>query len=198
MKRHTILFLALFGAAACGNEFTSFDEDVTESEGEDDGGESGPACVDFGDACTACERTACEASFCECYGNVDCGLYADCTFACADWDWECYQACNTAHPNGISDAVLLNDCAADSCEAECAGYPLIELTPCQQCTYESCETQMNSCLANPACTELVFCINDCFGDTSCQESCYATHPGGVTDMGPVGQCAINSCAAECS
>jgi hypothetical protein len=197
---------------ACGDDFSTFSDDPAEggsggagnaaggaggsTSSTGDGG-SGPMCVDFGDACTACERQACEDTFCECYGNTDCGLYAACTFECEAGDYECYQVCNTQHPAGITDAVLLNDCAADACPTECEGYPLIALTDCERCTYESCESQMNTCLANPDCTDLVFCLQDCGVDMACQNGCYAEFPGGISDATPVGTCAQTNCQSAC-
>lgn len=201
-RKTMMLVLTLVGAAAaCSRgDDAAFDDDAGSGGGgrssTSTGNENG-ACVDFGDPCTACEIEACEASFCACYGNTDCSLYAACTFACPDGDLACFQACNTQYPNAISDAVLLNDCAADACPGECADYPLIELTGCQRCTYESCESAMNTCLANPACTELLFCVDECGADTGCQNACYATYPAGLADATPVGMCAQSQCATAC-
>ncbi|MCA9624231.1 MAG: hypothetical protein KC731_34640, partial [Myxococcales bacterium] len=144
-----------------------------------------------------CELAACEARYCECYGNVDCGLYASCALECMPNDADCLQACNTAHPDGITDAVLLNDCAAKSCPTECAAFPLYDLTPCQICLYESCEPAMNACLAIPDCAALLFCLADCMGDGTCETGCYGTYPGGFDAVVPVGTCSMQSCTAEC-
>jgi hypothetical protein len=200
-----ILIMALAGAAAaCGDEFTEFDNDAV-SDGGAGGATSngtsaeggGPVCVDFGDACSACELSVCEQRFCDCYGNADCGLYASCTFECELWDYDCYQACNTKHPEGITDAVLLNDCAYDACASECSDYPLIELTACERCTYDKCEAQMNTCLANPVCTDLVLCVQACGADTECQNACSATFPTGLGDATPVASCAQSQCSSSC-
>ena len=155
------------------------------------------ACVDFGEPCSACEIVACEDRYCECYGNVDCGLYASCVIDCAPDDAMCLQACNTAYPDGITDAVLLNDCAATSCPQECAAFNLYELDPCESCLYLECETAMNACLAVPECTALLFCLADCGGSMSCQNTCYATYPGGIEPATPVGTCSSQNCAGEC-
>lgn len=160
------------------------------------GSSSGGACVDFGDACTACEVTACEESYCACYGQSDCGLYAQCTFACETDDIDCYQACNAQYPNAITNAVLLNDCAAKACPAECAGYPLIELDACERCSYSRCETTMNACLSKASCTSLLACLAECDG-TACQEQCYAAHPDAGTEGYAVGTCIVQQCGAEC-
>jgi hypothetical protein len=158
----------------------------------------GAACVDFGEPCSACEIEACEDRYCECYGNVDCGLYASCAIDCDPGDAECLQACNTAYPDGITDAVLLNDCAATSCSSECEQFELYELTPCQTCLYEECESAMNDCLAVPDCSALLFCLADCEGSVTCQNTCYATYPNGIEPATPVGTCSSQNCASACA
>ena len=116
---------------------------------------------------------------------------------CAQGDAACLQACNTANPNGITDAVLLNDCAATSCASECADFALYQLTPCQTCLYESCEEAMNTCLAIPDCASLLFCLDECAGDAVCENGCYATYPAGIDPAVPVGTCATTTCGAAC-
>ncbi len=196
----------------CDKEFTQFADEPagtahvggnggSNSGGSNSGGSSsdggGATCVDFGDACSACEVSACEQSFCECYGNADCALYASCVLACDLTDGACLQDCNTQYPDGITDVVLLNDCAANACADECSEYPLLALTDCQQCTYESCEPQMNACLANPDCANVLFCVDECAGDMQCFEGCYAKYPGGLTDAAEVGACNKDNCLSTC-
>jgi hypothetical protein len=160
-------------------------------------GWGGPVCVDAGESCSECELEACEAEYCECYASVECGLYASCIVACPVGDAGCYQTCATAYPDGITGGVLLNHCAATACATPCAAYPLFELTACQLCLYQSCEPAMNACLANPECSALLVCLNGCAGDTECTNGCYATYPGGVDDVTPVGACAQSSCNTPC-
>lgn len=159
---------------------------------------AGPACADLGEACSTCELDACPELYCACHGNADCGLYASCVFACETGDAACLQACNTAHPDGITDAVRLNDCAANACPSACADYPLLKLTPCQRCLYASCEAAMNTCLADAPCTAILFCLDGCQGDALCENGCYAQHAAGLGKASAVGACAQASCTGACS
>lgn len=200
------LLSGLLAVAACGDDDDLFSDPSGGSGGAGvtsssttggQGGSSGGACVDFGDACTACEVSACEAEYCACYGQADCGLYAQCVFDCPAGDNACYQVCNTRYPDAITTAVLLNDCAAEACPTECAGYPLLELDACERCSYEQCEATMNACLAMPSCTSLLACLSDCT-DTACQDQCYAAHPDALAEGYAVGTCILGQCSAECS
>ncbi len=170
---------------------------ATATNTSNQGSGGGGACVDFGEPCSECELAACEDRYCECYGNVDCTLYASCALECPPGDGDCLQACNTAHPDGITDAALLNDCAAKSCPAECEQFALYALDACETCLYESCESAMNACLSVPDCSELLFCLADCDGAMACENLCYGTFPGGIDAAVPVGMCSTQQCMAPC-
>jgi hypothetical protein len=186
------------GTASTGGSGGTASGTATGSGAGGAGGQGGgAACIDFGEPCSACELAACSDRYCACYDNLDCGLYASCAVECAQNDTACLQACNSAYPNGISDAVLLNDCAATSCPSECADFALYELNACQTCLYDSCAPAMNGCLSVPDCAGLLFCLDGCAGDGMCENGCYATYPGGVEAAVPVGSCSMQSCAAEC-
>lgn len=218
MSRAYLLIAIAAGLLACGDDNPTFGDGgggaTSTTGGGGTGGDGGTAsgtggtasgvgaggmaaCVDFGEPCSACELVACEDRYCECYGNADCGLYASCVIDCASGDTQCLQDCNTAYPDGITDAVLLNDCAATSCPQQCAAFDLYELDPCETCLYENCETAMNGCLAVPDCTALLFCIAECGDDMGCQNGCAATYPGGIEKATPVGSCSNQNCGSEC-
>jgi len=204
VARAALLFVPIFLFACGGSEGELFDDggsggaSETTNASSTTTGQGGAAavCVDFGDACTACEVEACEESYCACYGEADCGLYAQCTFACPDGDLDCYQGCNSQYPAAITKAVLLNDCAAAACPVACQDYPLLTLDGCERCSYERCEPTMNACLAKPACTALLACLGGC-SSSSCQDQCYAEHPAALPEGYAVGTCIQQQCGAEC-
>jgi hypothetical protein len=55
---------------------------------------------------------------------------------------------------------------------------------------------MNTCYANPDCVLLLACLDACM-TPGCENGCYAQHPDGLGDAGPVGDCLQASCAAAC-
>lgn len=161
----------------------------------DSSSETGAAiCPDVGEPCTQCESTTCSQEYCDCYNNGSCVLLSQCALQCDIGDTECYQACWSMYPDGISDAALLTHCAATVCMPECG--PFIPLTECQQCLYGRCPEEMNVCISNPDCTALLYCLDEC-ELPGCENGCYALYPGGLADSGPVGECAQEACTVEC-
>ena len=162
----------------------------------DSSGDTGVAmCPDVGEPCTQCEATMCPQVYCDCFNNGSCGLLAQCALQCDIGDQACNQACWTMYPEGISHGALLSHCAATLCMPECG--PFLPLTECQQCLYAQCQPQMNVCIANPDCTALLQCLDECT-DPGCENGCYALYPGGLADSGPVGECAQDACLTECA
>jgi hypothetical protein len=156
------------------------------------GGE--PTCRDLGDPCTQCEVQNCNDSYCACYGDQQCGDLFLCLSMCGLDDQNCWQACYTNNPGGISKAALISSCAATECTVECPG--AIALDPCEICLYDKCDTAMNACIANPACLELLVCLDTC-NSPGCENQCYSLYPNGLADAGAVGNCLQASCATEC-
>lgn len=152
-------------------------------------------CPDAGGRCTICESTECPDEYCDCYNNGSCVLLAQCTFACPVGDIECNQLCWTTYPEGISDGALLTQCAATTCSGQCGA--LNPLTECQICLYGECSQAMNTCVSNPECTALLTCLDLC-EDPGCENTCYAVHPDGLADSGPVGDCAQDACLQQCA
>jgi hypothetical protein len=153
------------------------------------------ACVDLGEPCTACELNSCTDVYCECYGSTSCGLLADCIYNCPVGDTACHQGCATQYPDGITDGALLAHCAATNCPAECPGWQ--PLTDCQLCLYQSCEPQMNLCIANADCTAMLYCIDACGSDATCTNGCYAMYPNGLNEAYAVGICSQANCLPSC-
>jgi hypothetical protein len=176
------------GGATASSSATTSSSSTASSTG------SGQTCANLGDPCTTCEATQCADIYCNCYGNPQCGMLYECLLPCAANDVACQQACWTAHEAGISDGALLVHCAATVCAASCPGFAPI--TPCQECLFGECETQMNTCLANPDCVSLLACLDACTMP-GCENGCYAMYPGGLGDAGPVGDCLQASCAPAC-
>ncbi len=152
-------------------------------------------CPDVGDPCTICESTQCPDEYCGCFDNGSCVLLAQCAAQCAVGDAACNQACWTQYPEGISDGALLTHCAATTCTADCGAYT--PLNECQRCLYAECPDSMNGCVSNPECTALLECLDTC-EDVGCENGCYAVHPDGLADSGPVGECAQEACLLDCA
>lgn len=161
------------------------------------GGGSAEACVDLGDPCTSCELRECGDAYCECQGNDACLALGGCAVGCAAGDYDCYQACWSKQPTGITDLAIVNDCAAERCSDECAQFALIDLDDCEHCLYSHCEATMNSCVSNAACMGYWSCYESCADDGACQDGCADEYPGGVIDASFVASCAQQECATSC-
>lgn len=178
-------------------------------EASEDGGEEGssggmpwpgePACVDYGEPCTECEMAVCPDLFCDCYGNPDCGLLAQCVLACPAGDIGCQTGCATAFPAGTSTSALLADCAAVNCTDQCAALGTIPppLTECERCVYGECGLEMDACFAVGGCPELLVCVDECLGDAICQSGCAALYPAALAAAQTVGNCSLAYCSAPC-
>ena len=163
--------------------------------GAGQGGSGGvPVCEPVGGTCAQCLYDTCNEAFCDCAGEPECLDLLFCLEVCAPADVACRKECYTAHESGISAAALLGDCGAGSCQGDC---PItLELDACEECLYSSCETQMNTCVANPECYEILACISQCAPiDVGCPGVCVGLHPFGAGDAGAVSQCVDTSCPA---
>jgi hypothetical protein len=155
-------------------------------------------CQSVGDACSNCAFSSCNAEYCACYVEQDCAAIVNCFQTCPTGDMACQQTCMTMHPDSISLAFLLGDCASNDCAAECPGVRALD--PCEACLFTSCSTQMNTCLSNPDCTALLQCVHPACAPTysmTCVGNCAALHPGGQTDGLAVYSCLTGSCATAC-
>lgn len=201
------LVLSAALASACSDEDVFESPETQSSSTVGSGGASsnasgagatggGGVCDDLGDVCTTCELKACPELYCGCYQNGECGLLATCVLACPAGDTGCIQDCYTLHPDGISDGALLVDCAATDCPMGCPGYQ--PLDACTLCLYQKCPSQMNTCVANAACTQLLVCVDACKGDETCNNGCYTDYPAGLNDAGAVGTCLTANCDAQCA
>ena len=214
--------LALFGLfAACGSDETSSNDD-DDNDTSDTGGSGGSSsgsgasssgsgassssssgsgtggamgCAGLGDACSDCAFGACNALYCTCYDNPACGALVACAQTCAPGDTGCAQNCLTQNQAGISDALLLGNCAAGGCAADCPTATV--LSPCESCAFTNCEQQMNTCLANAECTALIECVQGCSdGDDICLAGCAIEHGDGQNDAEAVQNCVASPCP-EC-
>ena len=157
------------------------------------GAGGGPACDPIGGECAACLHDTCNDSFCGCAGEPECIGLLFCLQLCQPNDKPCHKECYSENPSGISDAALLGDCGASNCQQDCSF--TLELDDCESCLYSSCSTQMNTCVANPECYELLVCVSQCApGDSVCNSVCAGAHPFGLGDAGAVQQCSDMSCA----
>src|SRR5262249_33706170 len=149
----------------------------------------------FGDPCTGCMSQNCPATYCGCYENQDCLALYQCSTNCGS-DQNCRQGCLAEFPGGISDAVLLSDCAATTCTMSCGWGDPVE--PCTKCILQDCEDEMNTCLADPECLTLYNCLTSCAPiDLACQQGCYADHGSAVPKLQAVLECSAAHCASDC-
>jgi hypothetical protein len=146
--------------------------------------------------CTECVATACPEVWCGCTENSECGAIFGCFSQC-NGESACIQGCLGAHPEGISDSLLVSDCATQQCSAACPGAST-ELTPCEQCLYGQCDEAMNACLSEPDCIGLLQCFDGCQpSQLSCQQACYDAYPNGAMPLEDVIGCSDTQCPMAC-
>lgn len=165
------------------------------STGTGAGGQGGgEVCPAYGEPCTECLSQACPDVWCGCYENQECLDLFTCTGACSTE--QCSQDCLPAHQGGISDALLVSNCAGTICNAACGWGD--DFDPCTVCILESCEAEMNACMAHPECMALYQCLQGCASiDLACQQDCYADHGGGVPTLQTMLECATDKCQPDC-
>ncbi|MDI1444275.1 hypothetical protein [Polyangium sp. 6x1] len=156
-------------------------------------GSGGMICPSFGDPCTSCLSVSCSAVYCDCHENPDCFQLITCTNQCGGDD-ACEQTCHASFPNGAADVYALSSCGGASCPSEC---PNTEpLDPCSQCMVETCDDELNGCLADAPCIALYSCLQDCADlDLTCQKACYEDHGAGVPKLEIRLPCVQTSCDA---
>jgi len=208
--RWSLAFAALVALPSCGGDTFQFSSTSSSGSGSGGGGGqgggssassaiassgTGETCPPVGDTCTTCESASCSKAYCDCYKDPECVLMAQCLGKCANGDVACKQPCWTAHPSAISEGALLLDCAGTTCTKGCPGYAPIGA--CLVCLYTSCQPEMNTCISNPDCTQLLTCVVACT-TPSCETSCYQQYPKGAAGAGPVANCLQGHCASACA
>jgi hypothetical protein len=149
----------------------------------------------LGDPCSDCTAQNCAAAYCACYNDPSCGDLVKCLQPCAAGDMNCQQMCFSSNMGAISEASLLDSCAAMSCASQCPG--TTALGPCDVCLFEKCAPQMNTCIADPDCASILYCVemcspNDCGCELNCYEnSCSTQAQNEVMD---VDNCLMSSCS----
>jgi len=173
------------------------------------GGTGGaPVCQPLSDPCAQCTYGACQERYCACYGDQDCVILIACEQACIvdnPDDAMAQQACQLAQcasaagaKDHISETFLLGDCAAVSCGAECPG--VTALTSCTTCLFTTCDSQMNECLTNADCVDILTCAQACApgpNQLTCLSGCENQHPNN-DPWGGVKSCLIASCYTDCT
>ena len=183
------------GNASSGTDSSGVGGSSSDGSGPTGAGGASQVCPSFGTACTDCLADACPDTWCSCYENMECLALFQCSGDCGG-DQACQQACLTAHEGGISDALLVSDCAGSTCDGACEWGN--DVPPCTECIYDSCEDQMNACLAQPACLLLFNCLTDCGPvNLTCQEQCYDDFGDGTALLQEVLECSIAECDQAC-
>ncbi|MBK8258560.1 MAG: hypothetical protein IPK82_38605 [Polyangiaceae bacterium] len=129
-----------------------------------------PPCQPLSEPCTQCAYQNCEALYCACYSSDDCPALVNCLSMCNPDDTTCTQPCLTQHAESISTAFLLGDCAATPCAMDCTGTFVVQ--PCPKCLFEKCPSEMNSCLSDQDCYDIITCATACApSDLTCAFAC---------------------------
>jgi hypothetical protein len=160
------------------------------------GGEAEYACASLGDPCTTCLALRCQESYCACQRSAECGALANCFLGCDPGDEPCQQRCMTAHQAGISDVLLEGGCAAERCDVQCPSRA--PLSPCESCRYARCAAEMNACVADRSCRELLACSDACAaGDADCAGLCAMMYESGAPAAAEVFACEGAQCSVDC-
>jgi hypothetical protein len=155
-----------------------------------------PVVCDANSPCTDCVAVSCPEAWCGCTNEPDCAALFACFGEC-NGEEACNQQCLQTFPNGISSVLLVSDCATNRCPSDCPMGSTM-LTPCEQCLYADCSAEMNACLSTPDCLGLLQCLQGCSdGQLTCQQQCYADHPGGAMPLELVIGCSQSECPVDC-
>ena len=152
-------------------------------------------CPGYGDNCTNCISASCSQVWCDCRNNAECvALYA-CWNNCGT-SQTCINNCMMQHSTGVSQALLVDNCAGTTCHGSCNwGQPI---PPCTQCIYSDCTQQMNACFADPQCIPLLDCLDACPPNSVvCAQGCYNQHGAGAMALQPVIDCSSQKCQPQC-
>lgn len=164
-------------------------------------GGSGAPCQPLSDMCAQCSYNACQMQYCSCYAKPDCVVLVACLQACPVGDDACQQDClsQPAAKDYISETFLLGDCASGFCAMECPG--VSKAGVCPKCLFTNCAPQMNECLNDADCAEILKCALACpQGDLACAFGCAQGKPMDSTNKAvAVQQCSAdpNKCKVDC-
>lgn len=153
---------------------------------------TGGGCMGLGDPCSDCIFQNCQQQYCACAADTTCQNLVTCTQGCGANNANCTQGCFTNNEPAIAQGALLDDCAANACNSMCNN-SLTALTACEKCLFTSCSQQIDTCLANPDCNQLVQCAEACNGDLLCEGDCENQYPNGSDDANNLSDCQMNSC-----
>ena len=161
--------------------------------GSGQGGAGGSVTCDppAAEPCFVCLYAECTDSYCTCANNPECLTLVACVQGCQG-DQPCQQTCASDHPAAVADGVVLGDCASQRCAAECPDTG-IELTPCEECIFTNCSSQITTCFANPTCQAAVECALQCGNNLVCVNGCVTGNPQAQAVL----QCVLGQCLAQC-
>lgn len=71
------------------------------------------------DPCSECVNTRCGDELMTCWANAECYLLFECSTPCSPDDQACFDACFSAHPDGVQDFTTFGVCSTQACSAEC-------------------------------------------------------------------------------
>lgn len=159
------------------------------------GGGGQEPCPHFGTECSECISETCVGAWCSCYESPDCLGIFDCWSNCADQS--CVLGCNAAFEGGISDALLVSNCAGSACSGVCDWGD--DLEPCGECIFSSCSDAANACFSEPDCFLLFDCLTSCPPlNVVCQDGCYADFGGGAPTLQDLLDCSQSRCDPVCN
>lgn len=70
--------------------------------------------------------------------------------------------------------------------------------PCFECMYKDCSMAFCDCAAEPACTKMLPCMQQCpQGDQGCQQNCQQVNSLGLAEFLVMAECAGTTCLSSC-
>jgi hypothetical protein len=65
--------------------------------------------------------------------------------------------------------------------------------PCSECASVQCPAEYCACFGDPSCVSLVLCVQGCGSDLTCDQNCFTTNPGAISESFLLGGCVANHC-----
>jgi hypothetical protein len=159
------------------------------------GAGGGSICAKPGNACGDCLFDQCNPAYCECADEPACLGLIECIQKCPPMMPGCAAACYEKNATGYAEFTLAASCAGTLCLPSCPGADQVK--PCDLCLAQKCEMQLENCIGNSQCLQLIDCMKTCAGDKPCEQQCAQTYPNGALVAQAVYTCAAAGCGNEC-
>jgi hypothetical protein len=156
----------------------------------------GATCAKPGSPCGDCLFDQCNIAYCECTDEKACTSLITCIEACSPMMPDCASGCSATYSTGFAEFTIASSCAGTLCAPSCPGSDPVK--PCDLCLAQKCEPQLEACLANIECFQLIDCYMPCMGNMMCQQQCAMMYPNGVQPVDALFGCAGMGCGSSCN